>query len=207
MYIPKLFEETNNAEILAFMQEFSFATIITSENNTPVASHLPFTITKRGDEIILTSHFARANPQWETISKNRILVIFNEPHAYISPSHYDKVLSVPTWNYISVHAYGEGRIIDTSSEAISVLETMIDTYDPEYKKQWNTLPEDFKIKMVNGIVAFEITVTGLQASKKLSQNKSDIEQQRIIETLSGSKNTTENKVADYMKRNQGSKDS
>ncbi|WP_257088050.1 FMN-binding negative transcriptional regulator [Sphingobacterium sp. E70] len=55
------------------------------------------------------------------------MVIFSEPHAYISPMHYDKEESVPTWDYIAVHAYGTARIINNEDEKTEVLEQMIKT--------------------------------------------------------------------------------
>lgn len=201
MYVPKLFASKNEVEVYNFMKQYSFATVVTSSNNIPNATHLPFTISKREDEIILTSHFAKANPQWSEIKDNKVLVIFAEPHAYISPKHYDNPLSVPTWNYVAVHAYGQGKIITDQSRAFEVLETMIDTYDVDYKKQWDQLPNDYKLKMLNGIIAFELVVTDLQASRKLSQNKTVAEQQRIIDTLSTSDNSTETQLSAFMKEN------
>lgn len=38
----------------------------------------------------------------------------------ISPKNYDKELNIPTWNYISIHAYGQGRLI-TSISLVSPL--------------------------------------------------------------------------------------
>ncbi|HEV8082201.1 MAG TPA: FMN-binding negative transcriptional regulator [Chitinophagaceae bacterium] len=64
----------------------------------------PFIVTEGDERIILPSHFAKANKQWTEITGNQVLIIFSEPHAYISPKHYDKELKVPTWNYISIHA-------------------------------------------------------------------------------------------------------
>ena len=55
--------------------------------------------------------------------------------------------------------------------------------------------------MIKGIVAFEIPVTDLQAKKKLSQNKTDLEKQKIIATLSKSSDTNEQLIAEYMKEN------
>jgi transcriptional regulator len=55
--------------------------------------------------------------------------------------------------------------------------------------------------MSKGIVAFEIVVTDLQAKKKLSQNKTVSEQNKIIETLSKSSNYNEQLIADYMQIN------
>ncbi len=199
MYIPRLNLLTDSAETVAFMTRFSFATLITAQNNLPTATHLPFLVSQPDDKIILTSHFARANEQWKDLESNKALVIFSEPHAYISPKHYDKDLNVPTWNYISVHAYGEGRIVTDPAKVRAILEKTIDHYETEYRQQWNTLPEDYKIKMANGIVAFDITITDLQGKKKLSQNKNEIEKQRIIHALSTSENTNEQLIAEYMK--------
>jgi transcriptional regulator len=180
------------------MKQYSFATIVTVKDNFPTATHLPFIIQEKNDHLVLTAHFARANDQWEQISDNQILVIFSEPHAYISPRHYEKEENVPTWNYISVHAYGKGRIIDNNAESFAALEQMIITYEEEYKVQWDRLPDSYKQKMLKGIVAFEITVTDLQAKKKLSQNKTDLERERIIDPLSKSDLTVEKEIARYM---------
>ena len=156
----------------------------------------------KDSHIILTSHFAKANEQWKDIENNKVLVIFSEPHAYISPKNYDKELNVPTWNYISIHAYGEGKLITETARTFEVLEATIDNYETSYKQQWDNLPEDYKLKMSKGIVAFEIVVTDLQAKKKLSQNRTDAEKQKIINTLSKSNDTNEQLIAGYMKENQ-----
>jgi len=201
MYIPKINLATDRDEIIGFMQRFSFATIVTSKDNLPIATHLPFLVTIRDEKVILTSHFAKANEQWADIEGNRALVIFSEPHAYISPKSYDKVLNVPTWNYISVHAYGQGKLITDTEKTFEVLEATIDNYETSYRQQWDNLPADYKLMMSKGIVVFEILVTDLQAKKKLSQNRTDTEQQKIIDLLSKSKDTNDQIIADYMKIN------
>jgi len=201
MYIPKLNLATDRNEIVLFMQQFSFATIITSKNNIPVATHLPFLVRVKDENIILTSHFAKANEQWKDIEDFKNLIIFSEPHAYISPKHYDKELEVPTWNYISVHAYGHGKLLTETDKAFEILEATIDNYEAAYRQQWESFPEDYKLKMLKGIVAFEIIVTDLQAKKKLSQNKTDTEKKKIIESLSKSNDSNEKLIAEYMKDN------
>lgn len=201
MYIPKRYQLENVPEALAFMKRFSFATIVTVKDNFPTATHLPFTVTEDGGSIILTSHFAKANKQWQEIVANEVLVIFTDPHAYISPKHYENELNVPTWNYISVHAYGRGVIIENTDTVFRFLEEMIDSFDEGYKKQWNNLPLDYKSNMLKGIVLFQITVTDLQAKQKLSQNKTEVEQDRIIATLSKSESENERVIAEYMKSN------
>jgi len=201
MYIPKINLSTDRDETIAFIQRFSFATIITSKDNLPIATHLPFLVTIKDEKVILTSHFAKANEQWADIEDNKVLVIFSEPHAYISPNNYDNALNVPTWNYISVHAYGQGKLITETKRTFELLEATIDNYETSYRQQWDNLPEDYKLMMSKGVVAFEILVTELQAKKKISQNRTDIEQQKIIDILSKSKDTNEQLIAEYMKIN------
>ena len=201
MYIPKINLTTDKNEIVAFMKQFSFATIITAKDDFPIATHLPFLVTAKDDNVVLTAHFAKANEHWEEIENNKVLVIFSEPHAYISTKNYDKELNVPTWNYISIHAYGQGKLITETEKTFEVLEATIDNYETSYRQQWDNLPEDYKLKMSKGIVAFEIIVTDLQAKKKLSQNRTDNEKKKIIETLSKSKDTNEQLIAEYMKTN------
>lgn len=199
MYIPKINLTNDKAETLNFMRAFSFATIITAKNNYPTATHLPFLVKERDEEIILTSHFAKANEQWTDISGSEVLVIFTEPHAYISTKNYEKELNVPTWNYISVHAYGRGQLITETEEVFELLEATINNYEASYKQQWDNFPKDYQLKMLKGIVAFEVLVIDLQAKKKLSQNRTENEKQKIIQTLTESKNSNERLIADYMK--------
>ena len=200
MYIPKINLLADPAEALAFMKRFSFATVITAKDDLPSATHLPFLVREEGQTIILTSHFARANEQWREIERGKVLVVFTEPHAYISPAHYEQELNVPTWNYISIHAYGEGKLVTAPAKVTEILEKTIENYEAAYKSQWNRFPEDYKSKLRNGIVAFEIRVTDLQAKKKLSQNRTESEKSRIIAALSKSESTNDQLIADYMKK-------
>ncbi|MGY4383717.1 transcriptional regulator [Pedobacter sp. UYP24] len=200
MYIPKNFLTVDQDEIVAFMKAFCFATIISAKANLPNATHLPFIISTREDQVILTSHFAKANSHWEDLQDNKSLVIFSQPHAYISPGHYEKELNVPTWNYIAVHAYGDAKLITDEQSTFDVLEATINNYEAGYKKQWDNLPVDYRLKLARGIVAFEVTVTDLQAKKKLSQNKTEKEQKNIIDSLSISQDKNERDLAEYMSK-------
>lgn len=200
MYVPKINLEKDKLEIVDFMKQFSFATIITSRNNIPIATHLPFVVRVEGEEIVLVSHFARANGQWKDLEDNKVLVIFTEPHAYISTKHYDEGFNIPTWNYISVHAYGQGRIITDTNETLAVIKELISNYEAEYQKELDKFPEDYLLYKLGGLVAFEVTVTDLQARKKLSQNRNEVERDRIIEALSKSNNSQQKLIADYMTR-------
>lgn len=200
MYIPSFNSFTNHTEVVAFMRRYSFATIISVKDGMPVGTHLPFIVEQRSDKIILSSHFAKANPQSADVAGNRVLVIFMEPHAYISPKNYEKELNVPTWNYLAVHAYGKCILLESEDKKAVLLEKTIQSFETDYLKQWEGLPDDYKTKMMKGIIAFEIEVNDLQAKAKLSQNRNENEQQNVIDRLSSSADSLENATADYMKK-------
>ena len=203
MYIPKINEMNDRDEIMAFIKEHSFATIITNEEGVPRASHLPLVIEEDVDTLKIMSHFAKANSHWRLLNNQKSLIIFAEPHAYISPAHYESIVNVPTWNYIAVHVYGDCTLVTDDASSIAILEKTIGTYEAEYKKQWDALPADYKKANLNGIVCFEMKVTDIQAKKKLSQNKTSNERQNIIRQLEKSSNTHEVKIARQMQKEMG----
>jgi transcriptional regulator len=199
MYIPSFNKFEDRQEAISFMQRYSFATIVSVKDGLPVATHLPFLVKQVGDKVILSAHFAKANPQSADIIDTKALVIFAEPHAYISTKNYEKEQNVPTWNYLAVHAYGKCVLLDEGSKAVLLKET-IQYFEADYLKQWDSLPDDYKQKMMKGIVAFEMVVDDLQAKAKLSQNRSKLEQENIITSLDKAENTNEKEIAEYMSR-------
>lgn len=199
MYIPNHYLNTDKTEIIAFMRKYSFATIITVKDTIPIATHLPFTVAEKDEQITLTSHFSKANVQWKYIINNQSLVIFSEPHAYVSPKNYISTNNVPTWNYIAVHIYGKGNLITDQDQSFVILEDMINNYEVGYKAQWDALTKEYKLNMLKGIIPFEITVTDIQAKKKLSQNKTETEKQNIISSFEKSNDQNEQVIGEYMK--------
>lgn len=124
-------------------------------------------------------------------------MIFQEPHAFISTRHYERPLSVPTWNYIAVHAYGVPQILASVAARLAVVERTVLHFEGNLD-QWRSLPEDFKRTKANGIVAFEMRVTRLDARFKLSQDRTPNEQHNIIESLSGRENV-ESTIGELMR--------
>jgi transcriptional regulator len=190
MYIPNANRVEDQAQLLAFMQAHSFATLVSLVQGQLFATHLPLVIVAEGDQIRLRGHVAKANPHWQELATQReVLVIFQGPHAYISPSHYEKWESVPTWNYIAVHAYGAAQLIQEEAGLLATLAELIAATQPAYGAQWESLPAKFREGMLNGIVAFEITVTRLEGKFKLSQNRPLGDQQRVASALVGAADT------------------
>jgi len=188
----------NRQEAVTFMQRHSFATLVTVKDGIPSATHLPFVVEQRDSKVVLISHLAKANPQADELLNGKPLVIFAEPHAYISPKHYEHEKNVPTWNYVAVHAYGKATLIESPERKAELLKQTINFYEAAYLQQWQSLPDDYKLNMMKGIVGFEIEVDDLQGKKKLSQNRSEKERENIINELSTSDDNAAKDIAGYM---------
>lgn len=201
MYIPNFNAVTDPALLHALMQRFSFATLVTTHEGAPFATHLPFLIYPEvGERGTLVAHMARGNPQWRDFDgSSEALVIFQGPHAYISPSWYAEPVSVPTWNYAVVHAYAVPRIIEDEARVRQVLRALVDEHEAGFVEPWPMdLPEAYLQKQLRAIVAFELPIARLEGKLKLSQNRSSEDQRRVIERLVASPEANAQAVAAMM---------
>jgi transcriptional regulator len=201
MYLPNVFREDNPAQLHALIQRYSFGILVTQHDGAPFASHLPFLLDAgRGPYGTLLAHMARANPQWRSFAEQReALVIFQGPHAYISPSWYDVEPSVPTWNYAVVHAYGTPRVIEDIAALRDMLRALVDVHEAAFEQPWEMrLPEDYLHKQMRAIVGFEIPITRLEGKLKLSQNRAEGDRRRVAATLRQSGDPSDADVADLM---------
>lgn len=195
-----MYQENDKERLLEFMRRFSFAVVVSVSEGRPVATHLPLTVKVEGDLVRLRGHFAKANPQWRDIEGSEVLAVFNGPHAYVSPRHYDAFESVPTWNYLAVHAYGEARVSRDPAANEELLYELIGANEPGYRDRWEQLPERYREGMLRGIVGFELRVTRLEGKAKLSQNKTEEERRRIAEALASSEDPVERATGEEMAR-------
>jgi transcriptional regulator len=205
MYIPKAFREDDLETLYALMRNYNFATLITTQNGVPLASHLPFLLdTQRGPYGTLMAHMARANPQWQTFdSTQEALVIFQGPHAYISPSWYedDVEQSVPTWNYAVVHAYGTPYLIEDTARLYNILQATVQTFEGHFERPWELQPlNGFMQNKMRGIVGFEIPITRLEGKFKLNQNRSENDQVQVADVLKSSADDLSAGVAQLMSK-------
>ena len=201
MYIHKLNREENREKILEFLRQNEFATLVTYDGEKPVASHLLMEIVEDGANLFVNGHMSRANSLWKTFEKNiEVLVIFQGPHTYISPTWYDHV-NVPTWNYQSVHVYGRPRLITEHGEAYGLLKRLIDRHEANSDYRLEGLPKDFVEQEIKGIVAFQVEVTRLEANYKLSQNRDDVNYQSIVAHLEERLDDLSQGVAQAMRKN------
>ncbi|MEO8357971.1 MAG: FMN-binding negative transcriptional regulator [Chloroflexota bacterium] len=200
MYTPKLYREESREKILEFLQQNDFAALVCYDGEKPVASHLLVEVLEDGEKLLINGHMSRANSLWRTFeNRAEVLVMFQGPHTYISPTWYNHV-NVPTWNYQSIHVYGSPHVITDHDEAYSLLKRLIDRHEMNSHYKMETLPQDFVDKEMKGIVAFQIEVTQIQANYKLSQNRNDEDYQNIISHLEERTDELSHGVAAAMKR-------
>lgn len=201
MYLPQHFREEDRTALLDFMRAHSFATLVSVVDGAPFATPLPLALQAEGQRLTLLGHTAKGNPQWRTLAEQKeVLVIFAGPHAYISPSLYAQRESVPTWNYITVHAYGAARLLTEPAEAEAMLAALVRRNEPIYQAQWDSLPERYRTGMLNGIAAFAIEVTRLEGKFKLSQNRAPAEQANILRALEALGDADSVELAGQMRR-------
>ena len=201
MHIVKYFREENRERVLEFLHQNNFAALVAYDGEKPVASHLLVEIVEEDESLFIIGHMSRANPLWKMFEHNpEVLVIFQGPHTYISPRWYNHI-NVPTWNYQSVHVYGKPSVITDKKETYEILKRLIDRHEAGSSYTLETLPQDFVEKEIRGIVAFQIDVTKIEASFKLSQNRDDESYQSIVDHLDQRTDDLSLAVAEAMRQN------
>jgi transcriptional regulator len=184
MYTPKFNQVSDRAILLEAMRENSFAILFgplaaTPESPAHYATHLPLVVKDEGEHGIIEGHFASANPHWRALAGNETLVVFPGAHSYVSPSLYIEELSVPTWNYIAVHARGTLSLVEDNPGKEALLTDLVTQNDPAFLDRWHSLPEGFRRTMLAGIMGFRIPIARIEGKFKLSQNRSAEERRNV----------------------------
>ena len=202
MYIPDIYVNENRSEILRFIEENSFAILVNQSNSKINATHIPLFIEESNDnQLILSGHISKLNPQSENFAENgSVLAIFSGAHSYISSSWYDYE-EVPTWNYLAVHVEGKIEILNEEQKLLH-LENLVNKYEKNSEKPISTKSLSKEtMSQANGILAFNIIVSKIEAVKKLSQNKSENNKKSIISHLEKSGDEGAKCIAEEMKNN------
>lgn len=200
MYIPAAFKIKDISEMIEVIQENSFATLFSTHEGIPYATHLPLLFNDKKDCLI--GHFAKGNPQWEDIENQKVLAVFHGPHCYISPSWYETNQAVPTWNYVAVHVYGEIELIEHNDELIKSFNNMIEKYEHSNSTYSLTQVDEQRVSNLSkGVQGFKLKIFNMEGQKKLSQDHSNDRRQLVIQKLEEIEHTNERQIARLMKQN------
>ena len=180
MYTPKHYEVTDKAKMFDFMKSNSFGILFSHSGDEPMANHLPFVIDEEaGEQGLVLGHMAKANRQWRYADGQQVLVVFHGPHTYVSPTWYQAEDTVPTWDYVAVHATGVFKALQDrsdSEEAVARLTAQHEAFQPQ---PWQPdLETTYMGQMLKRVTAFQIEITSLQGKWKLNQNHP--EERRVL---------------------------
>tara|TARA_R110001592_G_scaffold43784_1_gene141737 strand:+ start:367 stop:975 length:609 start_codon:yes stop_codon:yes gene_type:complete len=183
MYCPSHFVENDPAALGALIDANNFAVLVSSVDGQAFATHLPFLY--RPQSALLCAHMARANPHWQALveQSDDVLVIFQGPHEYVSPTWYGEP-GVPTWNYAAAHVYGSFELIGDPAAHREVLEALTAHHEAGNSPPWQA---DFQAPLIAGMlhatVAFNIRIRSIEGKFKLSQNRPLADRTRVVEAL------------------------
>ncbi len=180
MYVRPPFAQPDPAAILALIRDNSFGLLVTHGGRGIEASHIPFLLRPAGEGFVLAAHFAAGNPQCDALG-GEALAVFSGPHAYISPGWYEAQPSVPTWDFAAVHVTGRLDPVTDPAEIATDLQSLA-AADPK-NFQIDALPEIYRAKMIQGIRAFRITPTKVEAQWKMSQNRNAADRKSVVAAL------------------------
>lgn len=198
MYIPKYASISDPKLLESFIKDHSFGTLISDAGKN--ANHYPFLVTEEKNKLILWTHFAKTNPQWQDVDGKECLVIFTGPHAYISPVYYTHELNVPTWNYTAVHANCKASVISDPILEKELMKELVTVYETKNQTNWDyQLPEDFHENLLKAIVWIKFEVKSLDGKFKLSQNRDQADYERVVEFLEKSHSANDKELVKYMK--------
>jgi transcriptional regulator len=203
MYVPTSFRMDDLDVVAAFLRDYPFATLVTTDQAGPFASHVPLLhVPSEHGPGVLRGHLARANPQWKQLATGQpILAIFHGPHAYVSPTWYVTSPAVPTWNYAVVHVTGTARMIEAPDELLPLVAELVQRFEAPLPQPWSgALPADYQQGLLAAIIGFEISITRVEAKFKLGQNRSAADQAALHDQLAQSDDPRSRSLAALMSR-------
>jgi len=204
MYIPASFEQSDPAELHAFIERHSFAALVSQHDGQPLASHLPLLFKRDGGEQgCLIEHMAKANPQWRQADGQTVLAMFTGPHAYISAGWYEADDVVPTWNYAAVHVHGRFEAIHDTPSLLAIVREFVEFYESARPEPWELPDDEFIERLTQSIVGFRIPIDRIEGKWKLSQNQPLERRQKVIAALERRSDENARAIAALM-RNQAS---
>jgi transcriptional regulator len=201
MYTPKFNQVADRSILIEAMQAYSFA-ILTgpASDSAPLqVTHLPLVVKDEGEYGLIQGHFAHANPHGRALAGRETLAVFSGPHSYVSPTLYTEPLSVPTWNYVAVHAYGTLQLIEDEPGKDALLIDLIQLHEPAYAEKWQKMLASFRRTMLAGITGFRIPIDRIEGKFKLSQNRAP-EERRNVQAVHAAGAPDQQALAAWMSR-------
>lgn len=194
MYVPAHFAPPVE-DVAALLRQPGAVDLVTVTADGPLATMLPMAWDEPGsrpglgDHGALLGHVARNNPQWRTAAVGVSMAIVRGPDAYISPGWYSTKREhgrvVPTWNYVTIHAYGRLVIHDDPAFCEANVRRLSELHEGSRAQPWSVddAPAGYIAGQLRAIVGVELLIDRVEAKSKLSQNRSAEDRDGVIEGL------------------------
>lgn len=186
MYSFPYYKENNNVMVQAFLRKYPFAVLMGCDaSGNPVATQVPLLIKEKEGQLFFYGHVMRNTDHHKAFKQNpNVLALFTGPHTYVSASWYSNPQQGSTWNYMTVQAKGLLRFLDEAA-LISILQETTTQFENNENSpaSFHQLPDEYVQKLVKAIDGFEIAVTQMENTFKLSQNRDEKSYHNIIQQL------------------------
>ncbi len=178
MYRPTAFREDRPDMLYEAIRAHPLGTLVTYGVSGLIANAVPFTLRVDPASSVLRAHLANANDQLVHLRQGSpVLVIFQGPQAYVSPSWYatkrEHGKVVPTWNYVVVQVHGTPIIIEDRQWLREQIDELTSIHERGRAEPWSLddAPEDFGAALMKGITGIEIPIERVEGKWKVSQNQ------------------------------------
>jgi transcriptional regulator len=202
MYLRPTFTVTDRETQLNVIRAAGWGCLFGMKDGVPIASHLPFLVVGEQGSERLEGHMSRANPHWETFANAaEMLVVFQGPHTYVTPSLSKAEQALPTWNYAAVHVYGRPIIVDAPEEVRALITRLVDFRESLFDVPWRleSLDASWVDSKLRGIVSFQMPIERMETTFRLMQNRTAEDRRRVADALAESDDTNAQDVAAMMR--------
>ena len=187
MYVPNHFAMSAD-QVGELLTGIGAADLVTAHESGLAATFLPFVFdADAGAHGALITHVVRNNSQALEPVLGEAMVIVHGAEHYVSPRWLPSLAEhgqvVPTWNYVTVHAYGHLIVHDDAAWTEDAVRRLTSTHEREYSV--DDVPADYIERMLRAIVGIEIRLTRVEAKAKMSQNKRPEDVRGIVDGLRG----------------------
>lgn len=192
MYNPPHFAEADTAKLHDAIDAARLALLVSNgAEGVPDATHLPLLLDRAGNRLI--GHLAKANGHLARLrAAGRARAVFTGPEAYVSPSFYATKAEhgrvVPTWNYVAIHAEGPVELVENPDALRAIVTALTEKHEGTRDRPWavSDAPEDFLRAHMKGIVGVVMRIERLTGKWKMSQNRSQADQDGVRAGLAAS---------------------
>lgn len=185
MYVAKQHSMSEDAA-LDVARTIGVGQLITSGEDGLNATFVPFNVVRREDCVVLQTHLNRVNTQWKDAGEAMFIV--QGPSAHISGTDFpaeeegQKLPTVPTLNYVTVHLRGTLTAHDDDAWKRSHLTALVDQFEGEWRVGTHSSYELVNAAFV-ALVGVELEVTEIVGKAKLGQNMSPADIQHTAQHL------------------------